>query len=527
MAAPTPVARPRKVDQGASGLRKLVAAPPAGLDRALPDQGPVTAGDELWQLVTAGGTLRFDLPASAAALRQLGSTVRLVPAGSAIFLTCAGLGSRGRLRRFARNEGIELMREFVAIPSVDPPTCYVEDSHAALRYFITELLALPRGGVFMSAALAAITRIARSYFPAALIGRVATVRVAVGRKGHSTAAAMGDRGDAGALLDLPGMETVVLALSKDPNAKRTLLLIPHRSPRPTLAIKIPATSAAAASIAAEKSALSDLHARLHGPLLASIPRLEDLRELRGRPFLVTSALAGSPMTTRYHAWRHLASPAAVRADLLEVESWLGRFQSATAGPRAPIDMDGGGTQILRQRFADDPERDEVLARLCAIHARLATTSTPRTAVHGDFWFGNILLVGEHISGVVDWEGGSVSGEPLRDLVRFALTYGLYLDRHSRAGHRVAGHRGLWAGEWGAGIVWSVDGEGWFPDLVREFVRGGMARLGADPDCWREAMLAGLADVAASADHIDFARRHWQLFARLTKRAAAPATPGTP
>ena len=516
MAAPTPITQPSKVDQGGSGLRELVAAPPAGLDKALPDQSPVTAGAELWQLVTADGTRRFDLPASAAALRQLGSTVRAVPAGSAIFLTCAGLGSRGRLRRFARNEGVELMREFVAIPSVDPPTCYVEDSHSALRYFITQLLALPRGGAVMSAALAAITRIARCYFPASLVGRVAPVRVALGRKGQGAAAAIGDRGDAWSLLDVPGMETVVLALSKDPNAKRTLLLIPHRSPRPTLAIKLPTTRVAAASIAAEERVLADLHARLlHASILASIPRLEDLREVRGRPSLVTTALPGSPMTTRYHAWRHMATPAAVRADLLAVESWLGRFQSATAGPRASVDMDGGGTQILRRRFADDSGRDEVLARLCAVHARLATTSTPRTAVHGDFWFGNILLVGKHVSGVVDWESGSVSGEPLRDLVRFALTYGLYLDRHSRAGHRVAGHRGLWAGEWGAGIVWSVDGEGWFPDLVREFVRGGMARLGADPECWREAMLAGLADVAASADHIDFARRHWQLFARLT------------
>lgn len=527
MATPTPVAQPHILDQGGSGPRELVAAPPAFLERTLPDQRRVTAGDELWQLVTADGTLRFDLPASPAARRRLGTKVRALPAGAAIFLTCAGLGSRRRLRRFARDEGIELMREYVAIPSVDPPSCYVEDSPSALRYFLTQLVALPRGGAVMSAALAAITRIARFYFPTPLVGWVAPVRIALGRKGQGASAAIGDRGDASVLLDLPGVETVVLALSKDPNAKRTLLLIPRRRPRPTLAIKVPTTWAAAASIAAEKSVLSDLHARLQGPILASIPRLEELRELRGRPSLVTTALPGSPMTTRYHAWRHLATPAAVRADLLAVESWLARFQSATAGPRAPVDMDGGGTQVLRQRFADDTGRDEVLARLCAIHARLATTSTPRTAVHGDFWFGNILLVGEQISGVVDWEAGSASGEPLRDLVRFALTYALYLDRHSRVGHRVAGHRGLWAGEWGAGIVWSVDGEGWFPDLVREFVRGGLARLGADPECWREAMLAGLADVAASADHTDFARRHWQLFASLTRRLAAPTAPGMP
>jgi hypothetical protein len=58
------------------------------------------------------------------------------------------------------------------------------------------------------------------------------------------------------------------------------------------------------------------------------------------------------------------------------------------------------------------------------------------------------------------------------------------------------------------------------DLVREFVRGGLARLGADPERWREAMLAGLAEVAATADHLEFARLHWQLFERLSGEVPA-------
>jgi hypothetical protein len=319
------------------------------------------------------------------------------------------------------------------------------------------------------------------------------------------------------------VETVVLALSKDPNAKLTLLLIPRGSRRPTLAIKVPTTREALASIEAERAVLSGLHARSASSILDSIPRIEELRQLMGRPSLVTTALPGSPMTTRYHAWRHTATPSKVRADFLSVETWLAKFQSATAGARASLDMDAGGTQELIRRFSDDPERDLVMARLGAIHARLARTSTPRTAVHGDFWFGNILLVDQQVSGVVDWEAGSAAGEPVRDLVRFVLTYALYLDRHTRAGHRVAGHSGLRAGDWGSGIVWAIDGVGWFPDLAREFVRSGLTRLGANPNSWREALLAGLADVAASADHLDFARRHWRLLARLCAPGAAAAT----
>ena len=69
--------------------------------------------------------------------------------------------------------------------------------------------------------------------------------------------------------------------------------------------------------------------------------------------------------------------------------------------------------------------------------------------------------------------------------------------------------------WGSGIDFAINGEGWFPNLFREFVRGGLSRLGADPDCWHDATLAGIAEVAATADHREFATQHWHLFQSLT------------
>ena len=84
-----------------------------------------------------------------------------------------------------------------------------------------------------------------------------------------------------------------------------------------------------------------------------------------------------------------------------------------------------------------------------LHEKLRQQSVPRTTVHGDLWSGNILVAGGKVTGVVDWECGRVSGEPVRDLVRFALMYALYLDRRTKPGRRVVGHPGLRAGEWGA------------------------------------------------------------------------------
>ena len=510
---------------GRGSLNGFVSVP-AAAESAAPAAGHDHTARELWQHLSAPDAVRLDVPASAAARRLLRHRVRNLAPGASVVLTCIALGSaRRRCRRFAKDAGIEILREYIALPSLDSPTCYVEDSKAALSFFFTQLLTLPKGSAAVAAPLQGMKALARSFFPAGLVGTVAPIRVVLGRVRVSAAIrsaypGMADPPSSGTVLDLPGMHPLVLALSKDPNAKLTVLLIPDGRQEPTLAIKLPTTSAAEASIAAEAAVLRALHDRLSGGIVATIPRLEDLRELSGVPSLVTSALPGSPLTTRYHAWRHLAAPGAVRADFGAVEAWLGGFQSATAGARGPLDMDGGGVHVLRRRFGEEPAANESMAALARVHERLRLTTTPRTAVHGDFWFGNVLMAGERVSGVIDWEAGAAQGEPVRDLVRFALTYALYLDRHTRGGHRVSGHRGLWAGEWGAGITWSLDGQGWFPDLVREFVQNGLIRLGADPERWRDALLAGLAEVAATADHLEFARLHWQLFGRLARRDSA-------
>jgi len=195
------------------------------------------------------------------------------------------------------------------------------------------------------------------------------------------------------------------------------------------------------------------------------------------------------------------------------ERWLAKFQAGLRGETRPVDV--VDVEALFQRFGGDEHFSTTMERVVALQERLRAQRTPRTAVHGDFWFGNLLLGGDDITGVVDWEAGSVAGEPVRDLARFALSYALYLDRHTRGGRGVAGHAGLTAGAWGAGIEYAITGEGWFPSLFRSFLENGLARLGADPGCWRDVALAGLVDVAGTADHIDFARAHWRLFDRLS------------
>jgi hypothetical protein len=73
--------------------------------------------------------------------------------------------------------------------------------------------------------------------------------------------------------------------------------------------------------------------------------------------------------------------------------------------------------------------------------------------------------------------------------------------------------------WGAGVDFAMNGTGWFPDLFREFLEDGLRRLGASPGLWRDAALAGLAEVAARTDDPAYGRSHLELFRRLARNAA--------
>ena len=312
---------------------------------------------------------------------------------------------------------------------------------------------------------------------------------------------------------------LVIGMSRDPNAKLTVLLFPARTEAPAFAVKLPTTAAAAEAVERERRLLEAL-GRLGGaPAFEAVPPVVGTVDVAGLPALVMGARPGTPMTTAYHRFRHTARPDAVRADFGMVAAWLSGFQAATAAPPSPIDLAAGAAARLRGRFGPTAGGD-LLERLELLNDRLAATTTPRTAVHGDLWCGNLLVAGSAVSGVVDWEAGEERGEPLRDLVRFALAYALYLDRHTRPGRTVAGHPGLRRGDFGAGIAYALDGSGWFPELFREFLAGGLRRLGAPAYLWRDAALAGVAAVAAGADHDGFALAHLDLLRRLLVPAEA-------
>lgn len=339
-----------------------------------------------------------------------------------------------------------------------------------------------------------------------------------------------------ALLHEPGVRVVVLDMSKDPNAKVTLMLLAERDHPPARrwalrpsrgahdsggdqrslgrVVKIPTTDVAEVVVATETGRLAALSLHLPDALRETIPDVLGMADADGRAALIVSALPGTPMATLYHRWRHTARQAVVTADFDAASDWLARFQAATAGRAISLGVGEETIDRLVARFPDEPNLAPALEILAAADARLSQVTVARTAVHGDFWCGNLLVDRGRVTGVVDWEAASMAGMPTRDLARFALSYSLYLDRHTRAGRPVAGHAGLRALGWGEGIRYALTTDGWFASLVRGFVQSGLTRIGAPAALWMDVLHAGLAEVAVSADHEAFATHHLDLLASL-------------
>jgi hypothetical protein len=319
------------------------------------------------------------------------------------------------------------------------------------------------------------------------------------------------------LIDEVGGRAACLAMSKDPNAKMTILLFPPGAEQPSWVAKVPTTDAAARSVEREAARLAEVSRRGLGPLSATVPRVVTVAEHLGRPVLVTTALPGRSMLAAYHSWRHTARPATVAADFAAAGRWLAAMQQRTAGGHADLgDVLAGVADVIRRRFDGRPGLEAAVGDLAALHARLAGHRTAQTLVHGDFWPGNLLVSDGQVRGVIDWEAARADGAGTRDPARFVLSYSLYLDRHTRPGRRVAGHPGLRAGRWGAGVEYAIDGAGWFPDLASAFMAEALRRLGIPPSCWRDVLLAELAAIAAEADEPDFAWQHLLLLRRLAR-----------
>jgi hypothetical protein len=323
------------------------------------------------------------------------------------------------------------------------------------------------------------------------------------------------------LLASPNVHGLLLTASRDPDAKFTFLVAagPKARQRVELAVKIPSTAAAGIAVEQEGRVLVAIRRHPLHEVASTVPRYVESRHIEGRPVLVSTALEGTPMSVRYHAFLHTARPREVARDLDQALAWLVRFQEVTTHGIGRITWPDEVAADLAGRWDGDPRMPVATARLAGARLRLCAQTTPLTAVHGDYWFGNVLVGDRGVTGVIDWECGAGSGQPLRDLARFALSYALYLDRHTREGRRVLGHPRLRRVGIAPASPTPCSVAAGCRHWSRDFLGNGLVALGLPRSLWYDVALVGIAEVAASSNSDAFGAEHLALLSSL------PAQPG--
>lgn len=331
---------------------------------------------------------------------------------------------------------------------------------------------------------------------------------------------------------------VLLAASRDPDAKMTYLLTsPTALPCATdLVYKIPTTQSAQSAVRREAQTLVELRRMPLGSLSLTIPRYVSASPVApsvsavtgdakspGEPLemVVSTQLPGRPMSLAYHQWRHISSRHRVVADFDRALGWLESLWAVTTTSPEPLTWAGEVAEALTRRWDGSDLLSPALDRVLAADADMASHLSARATVHGDFWFGNVLVDEGSVSGVVDWESAEIRGWPLRDAVRFLLSYSLYLDRHTRPGRPVPGHSGLRRGRNGDALTYALLGRGWYPNVVRERLAHILRQLGLPTHLWYAVALTGIGEVAASANQEAFGRDHLRLLATLPHRPSRP------
>jgi hypothetical protein len=295
-------------------------------------------------------------------------------------------------------------------------------------------------------------------------------------------------------VDIAG--TIVAGIDREASAKVTFLLFDRRG-EPSIAAKVARRPSADRSLSIEYAVLSQLSGRDSSIVRTSVPRPIALTRIRGRLAMLATALPGGPMTARYYTPGHTSDPVAVAEDFLAASSWLRRFQGETRTGSIRLDEQAAEAWVggAFQRLAEEPGWRAIESGVRAVALerarRLRGIEIPVSAVHGDYWMGNLLMSGGDITGAIDWELGRSSGLPFADVYKFPTSYAFYLDRVNRSLRGdVRGHpersefERRWSryGDWPnlAGFAYGYYGRGWFPEQVRRFVLGHLAWLGLPP-----------------------------------------------
>jgi hypothetical protein len=179
-------------------------------------------------------------------------------------------------------------------------------------------------------------------------------------------------------------------------------------------------------ICKEHDTLVHLYQTVSPGIRATLPRPLDLVGWGSRIAAFEECLAGMSLFVKYNRTSPGTTTILGYAD--RALEWLVRFASDTrvtnAGAVACL------SEIAGSRLWDT---DHALRVADLVHNCCERLARPElrlafTALHGDFWAGNLMFMDHNLTGVIDWEYALPVGETTADLFHFFLTFANYLDR---------------------------------------------------------------------------------------------------
>jgi hypothetical protein len=129
---------------------------------------------ENWRVLSNGDAVRIELTGGTSGEAE--SRVRQLTAGTPVVLAASGPTASRRCRAFAARAGVDLEREFLAIPNAKAPGCLVEDAPGSIATFLRSVLVAPQGSrlsPLLDAGLAVLRTVAsRRIVRTAVPGRI-------------------------------------------------------------------------------------------------------------------------------------------------------------------------------------------------------------------------------------------------------------------------------------------------------------------------------------------------------------------
>lgn len=183
-----------------------------------------------------------------------------------------------------------------------------------------------------------------------------------------------------------------------------------------LVVKVALSPAASSGL--ERHARALAHLADVDEVRSVVPELVAWDSLGGHHCVIERAAAGSPLT----ADRSAASTTSALHLMARVHGATAQEGArGTGSVQEAVDVDLARLDDVSRTGA----RRRTVARLTDALGRALDTCRPVTSVvHGDFWPGNVLGVGEpgrrQATAIVDWERASLCGLPELDLVHYLL-----------------------------------------------------------------------------------------------------------